>query len=206
MAFAIWCRWLAGAMATVAAMAMAGPQRAKRGLRRLARRHDRQSMPRLATPVTRRRRSWGDWCGCPKHPATLRHRDRSGCGRDCPRGQGWAHRAAGEGLAKAGGFWLDPRLRSGEVELLVRRYEKAPAVQLIRWYALRKGGRFEVDYWCDICAVPMYELKTCECCREKSGCGSDRSRKRFVRNAWEGHETGNLAGFFACSTPRQGIT
>ena len=25
--------------------------------------------------------------------------------------------------------------------------------------------RLELDYWCDICAIAMYELKECECCQ-----------------------------------------
>ncbi|HEY1602520.1 MAG TPA: hypothetical protein VGG64_23150 [Pirellulales bacterium] len=73
------------------------------------------------------------------------------------------------------GFWLDPRLRADEVELVVRRYEQSPAVQLVRWYAIRKGRKYEVDYWCDICAIPMYELKTCDCCQ-----GEIRLRERLV--------------------------
>jgi hypothetical protein len=73
------------------------------------------------------------------------------------------------------GFWLDPRLRAMEVEVLVRRYEKSPVVQVVRWYAVRRGRKYEVDYWCDICAIPMYELKTCDCCQ-----GETRLRERLV--------------------------
>jgi len=73
------------------------------------------------------------------------------------------------------GFWLDPRLRAMEVEVLVRRYEKSPVVQVVRWYAVRQGRKYEVDYWCDICAIPMYELKTCDCCQ-----GETRLRERLV--------------------------
>jgi hypothetical protein len=73
------------------------------------------------------------------------------------------------------GFWLDPRLRQGDVELEVRRYDKTPAVQIVRWYAIRQGRKYELDYWCDICAIPMYELKTCDCCQ-----GEIRLRERPV--------------------------
>ncbi len=75
----------------------------------------------------------------------------------------------------ARGFWLDERLRAMEGEYVVRRYEKSPAVQLVRWYAVRQGRRYEVDYWCDICSIPMYELKTCDCCQ-----GEIRLRERAV--------------------------
>ena len=41
----------------------------------------------------------------------------------------------------------------------------APAVQIIGVYELAKDGRYEVDYWCSVCAIAMYELKPCECCQ-----------------------------------------
>ncbi|HVU87218.1 MAG TPA: hypothetical protein VHD36_07850 [Pirellulales bacterium] len=73
------------------------------------------------------------------------------------------------------GFWLDPRLRGIDVEMEVRRFDKSPAVQVVRWYAIRQGRKYELDYWCDICAIPMYELKTCDCCQ-----GEIRLRERPV--------------------------
>lgn len=63
------------------------------------------------------------------------------------------------------GFRADERLRKPQVELLVRRYEGSPAVQVIRVFELAKDGKFELDYWCDICAITMFELKDCECCQ-----------------------------------------
>ena len=76
--------------------------------------------------------------------------------------------------ARGRGFWLDPRLRGIDVELVVRRYEGSPAVQIVRWYKLRDGRKYELDYWCDICAIPMYELKSCDCCQ-----GETRLRERL---------------------------
>lgn len=73
------------------------------------------------------------------------------------------------------GFWLDERLRGVEVELLVRQYQGSPVIQVIRVYRVEKDGRYELDYWCDICAIPMYELKACECCQ-----GETRIRLRKV--------------------------
>lgn len=73
------------------------------------------------------------------------------------------------------GFHLDPRLRDLELELLVRQYEGSPVVQVIRVYTIKPEGRFELDYWCDICSIPMYELKACECCQ-----GETRLRERKV--------------------------
>ncbi|MCA9044880.1 MAG: hypothetical protein KDA69_11205, partial [Planctomycetaceae bacterium] len=29
----------------------------------------------------------------------------------------------------------------------------------------KDGTRQEMDYWCDICSIPMYEIKECECCQ-----------------------------------------
>ncbi|MCA9207171.1 MAG: hypothetical protein KDA55_02400 [Planctomycetales bacterium] len=62
-------------------------------------------------------------------------------------------------------FRRDDRLRKMRVELLVRRYEGVPAVQIIRVFELTDEGRFELDYWCDICAIAMFELKACDCCQ-----------------------------------------
>jgi hypothetical protein len=62
-------------------------------------------------------------------------------------------------------FRRDERLRKMDVELLVRRYQGSPVVQIIRVFEVAKDGLFEVDYWCEICAIAMYELKECECCQ-----------------------------------------
>jgi hypothetical protein len=51
------------------------------------------------------------------------------------------------------------------LELLVRRYADSPAVQVIRVFELAADGKYEIDYWCDICAITMFELKECECCQ-----------------------------------------
>jgi len=62
-------------------------------------------------------------------------------------------------------FRADERLRKPEVEILVRKYQGLPAVQVIRLFEVTKDGKLELDYWCDICAIPMVELKPCECCQ-----------------------------------------
>jgi hypothetical protein len=62
-------------------------------------------------------------------------------------------------------FRADERLRKAEVELLVRRYRGSPALQVIRVFEVAKDGKFELDYWCDICAIAMFELKPCDCCQ-----------------------------------------
>ena len=63
------------------------------------------------------------------------------------------------------GFHLDPKLHTIDWELLVRKFPGSPFVQVVRTYAWRDGKKYEFDYWCDICAIPMYELKECECCQ-----------------------------------------
>jgi hypothetical protein len=72
-------------------------------------------------------------------------------------------------------FRRDKRLREITVDLLVRRYQDSPAVQIIGVYEIAKDGRFEIDYWCSVCAIAMYELKQCECCQ-----GDIELRKRKV--------------------------
>ena len=62
-------------------------------------------------------------------------------------------------------FRADKRLREMEVEILLRKFKGSPAGQVIRVYELTKDGKFEIDYWCEICSIAMYELKICECCQ-----------------------------------------
>jgi len=78
-------------------------------------------------------------------------------------------------------FAVDSRLRDTELELLVRRYADAPMIQVIRVFRPRQDGLYEVDYWCDICAIPMYIQKPCECCQ-----GETRLRERPVKAGSDG--------------------
>ncbi len=73
------------------------------------------------------------------------------------------------------GFRRDERLRKVDVELLVRRYRGAPVIQVIRAFELTKKGKFELDYWCEICSIAMFELKPCDCCQ-----GEIELRRRIV--------------------------
>ena len=75
-------------------------------------------------------------------------------------------------------FYTDERLRDIDVELLVRRYCGSPMLQVVRVYTIKSGEKYELDYWCDICSIPMYELKPCECCQ-----GPTRLRERRVKKA-----------------------
>lgn len=70
-------------------------------------------------------------------------------------------------------FRKDERLRNTPMEIWVRRYDKQPLVQILRIFELQEGSRFELDYWCDICAIPMYETGPCACCQDHN-----RLRKR----------------------------
>ncbi|QDU30859.1 hypothetical protein ETAA8_60080 [Anatilimnocola aggregata] len=59
----------------------------------------------------------------------------------------------------------DERLRKMDLEVLVRKFRGSPAGQIIRLYEVTGEGKFEIDYWCEICSIAMYELKICECCQ-----------------------------------------
>jgi hypothetical protein len=76
------------------------------------------------------------------------------------------------------GFLKDERLRNRDMELLVRRYEGSPFIQIIRVYTIKQGRKYLLDYWCDICAIIMFELKECECCQ-----GPIRLREELVEKA-----------------------
>jgi len=66
---------------------------------------------------------------------------------------------------RARAFRRDPRLRDVSLELFVRRFPETPFVQVLGVYGFDAGKRVELDYWCDVCAIAMYELKECECCQ-----------------------------------------
>ena len=72
-------------------------------------------------------------------------------------------------------FLVDSRLRNIDLELLVRRYASVPMIQIIRVLERKADGLYEIDYWCDICAISMFTLKPCECCQ-----GPTRLRKQMV--------------------------
>lgn len=62
-------------------------------------------------------------------------------------------------------FRSDERLRRLEVELWVRQYPGSPFVQIVRAFEVRDGNKLELDYWCEICSIALYELKECDCCQ-----------------------------------------
>jgi hypothetical protein len=72
-------------------------------------------------------------------------------------------------------FRKDDRLRGKDTEILARRYDKQPLVQVLRIYQIEDGKRYEVDYWCDVCAIVMYETGPCSCCQDEN-----RLRKQLV--------------------------
>jgi hypothetical protein len=80
-------------------------------------------------------------------------------------------------------FRNDERLRGKQMELLARRYKQQPLIQILRVYQIDSGKKYEVDYWCDVCAIVMYETGPCACCQDHN-----RLRKRLVINGEAGPE------------------
>lgn len=63
-------------------------------------------------------------------------------------------------------FYQDEHLRDRKVQLIVRRQQGIPYAQVLVVYTFDdKGRRMYTDYWCDICSIPMYEIKKCDCCQ-----------------------------------------
>ncbi|OYW15168.1 MAG: hypothetical protein B7Z55_15200 [Planctomycetales bacterium 12-60-4] len=64
-------------------------------------------------------------------------------------------------------FYQDERLRRRKVELIGFRRPGIPFLQVLTIYTFDKvGQRQYTDYWCDICSIPMYEIKPCDCCQQ----------------------------------------
>ncbi|MFN0053474.1 MAG: hypothetical protein ACKV0T_14925 [Planctomycetales bacterium] len=63
-------------------------------------------------------------------------------------------------------FYQDERLRNRPVDLVVNRRPGVPWAQVLSIYTFdEKQSRQITDYWCDVCSIPMYEIKDCECCQ-----------------------------------------
>ena len=69
-------------------------------------------------------------------------------------------------------FYQDKRLRNRPVELVGYRRRGIPYLQVLMVFTIdrtdkrqKKSVRRYFDYWCDICSIPMYEIKRCECCQ-----------------------------------------
>ena len=83
-------------------------------------------------------------------------------------------------------FYQDKRLRNRQVQLVGYRRRGLPYLQILMVFTLDRPDagsktagktgkkapepqpklvRQYFDYWCDICSIPMYEIKRCECCQ-----------------------------------------
>ena len=64
-------------------------------------------------------------------------------------------------------FYQDKRLRDRKVELVGYKRDGLPYLQVLMVFTFDKDGqRMYTDYWCDICSIPMYEIKPCDCCQQ----------------------------------------
>ena len=72
-------------------------------------------------------------------------------------------------------FRTDERLKTMQVELLVRRYRGSQLIQVVRIYEIKDDAKNLIDYWCDVCSIVMFETGPCECCQDHN-----RLRKRLV--------------------------
>lgn len=77
-------------------------------------------------------------------------------------------------------FYQDKRLRDRKVTLLANKRQHVPHLQVLSIFTYDDAGQSQLtDYWCDICAIPMYEIKKCECCQ---GPNRLRYQKRELPN------------------------
>jgi hypothetical protein len=65
-------------------------------------------------------------------------------------------------------FVQDERLRERNVELVGFRRDGIPFLNVMSVYTFdEQGQRQYTDYWCDVCSIPMYEIKPCDCCQQE---------------------------------------
>ena len=64
-------------------------------------------------------------------------------------------------------FYQDERLRNRKVDLVGIRRPGVPFLQVLMVFTFNEEGQRQyTDYWCDICSIPMYEIKPCDCCQQ----------------------------------------
>ena len=80
-------------------------------------------------------------------------------------------------------FRTDERLRDKSMELVVRRYEEHPMLQIIRIYEFKDRKKYQVDYWCDVCAIVMFEKGSCACCQDKNRLRHQPVDEQLTRGA-----------------------
>ncbi|MCA9056628.1 MAG: hypothetical protein KDA75_22525 [Planctomycetaceae bacterium] len=63
-------------------------------------------------------------------------------------------------------FYQDERLRDRKVTLIANRRSDLGYLQPLMVFTYDEQGNPQfTDYWCDVCSIPMYEIKPCECCQ-----------------------------------------
>ena len=62
-----------------------------------------------------------------------------------------------------------------DVQLDARQYDGSQLLQVLRICEVKDEQKFEIDYWCDVCAIVMFEDGPCDCCQDHN-----RLRKRPV--------------------------
>jgi len=63
-------------------------------------------------------------------------------------------------------LFQDKRLQNRKVDLVGYLRKGTPYLQVLMVFTYNeKGERQYTDYWCDICSIPMYEIKPCDCCQ-----------------------------------------
>ena len=63
-------------------------------------------------------------------------------------------------------FYQDEKLRNRRVELIGFQHHGLAYLNVISVYTFdEEGERMFTDYWCDVCSIPMYEIKPCDCCQ-----------------------------------------
>jgi len=64
-------------------------------------------------------------------------------------------------------LFQDERLRDRRLDLVGARKKGVPYLQVLMIFVFDdKGTRQYMDYWCDVCSIPMYEIKPCDCCQD----------------------------------------
>lgn len=63
-------------------------------------------------------------------------------------------------------FYQDKRLRNRPLQLVGSQPDGLPWLQVLMVFLVDEDGhRQYMDYWCDICSIPMYQIKPCDCCQ-----------------------------------------
>ena len=66
----------------------------------------------------------------------------------------------------AAAVWLDERYRQLDLQIVARRFPNTEFIEVIKYQTWRNDKPFDLDYFCIVCNISVYQPGPCECCQD----------------------------------------